>query len=278
MNLDRRVAWTGLVAAAAVGICMAGGSASWAGKVKDAPAAVADKSLPDGSYVALGVPAYDHAWMSRDLAVAAEKLQALAAQHPEQLPRFGSGKSGKTFARIAAPADKQFFETRSLALGVRMSEAMAFLSASNSVLKVYIGGFTAGQIAGSDLIELLGSQLRTSLVVLELVDELVPTFSKNDPKYQTRMAGLDKIRNGLAQIVSGAITSFSEAQVYSVDDRRKLAEYCRETFPALVPRLTPASQAEVRQRLGQLVSGAPPRELRPQLVALRDAVMTATNP
>lgn len=275
MNRYRRVAWTVLVAAAAVGLWMAGGSESWAGEGMDAPRAVADNSLPDDRYVALGLPAYDHAWMSRDLAVAAERLEALAVQHPEQLPRFASGRSGKTFARIAAPADRRFFETRSLALGVRMSEAMAFLSASNSIVKVYIGGYTAGQIAGADLIELMGSQLRSSLVVLELLDELVPTISKDDPKYQTRMAGVDKVRGGLAQVVSGAITSFSETQVYSVDDRRKLAEYCRETFPALVPRLTPASRAEVHQRLDQLVSDARSRELRPQLVALRDAVTAA---
>src|SRR5262249_20633242 len=114
-------------------------------------------------------------------------------------------------------------------------------------------------------------------VTVELVDEFVATLSPQDPKYQVRMAGLEKVRRGLAELVGGAITSLTEEQNYSVAARLRLLGYCRETFPSIVPRLSAASQIEVLGRLNALAAEARMRGLQPQLTLLRDEVRTATQ-
>jgi hypothetical protein len=123
---------------------------------------------------------------------------------------------------------------------------------------------------------MIGAVLRNCVVVVDVVDELVAKLPKDDPDYQERMAGLDQMRGGLAEVLDGAISGLTEEQ-YSIGARLKLLGYCRETFPSIAPRLTAPSQAEVRQRLDALAAGPQPRELQPQLVLLRDAVHAATQ-
>src|SRR5258708_39193539 len=174
-----------------------------------APAASADKSLPDERYLSLGLAAYDHDWTGRDLGHAADRLKSLARTHPDQLPRFSSEKSGKTFARLAAPADASFFRKRSLSLGVRLPEALERFQASAALFELYLSAFAGKQVAGAELVELTGALLRNCVVLLEVVDELVPTISKDDPSYQERMAGLAQKRSGFAGVLTGATPSFN---------------------------------------------------------------------
>ena len=251
--------------------------AATAPPVAAAPAAIEDKSWPDERYISWGLAAYDHDWSSRDLGHAADRLKSLSMTHPDQLPRFESERSGKTFARLAAPADVSFFRRRSLSLDVRLPEALERFQASGALFELYLSAFAAKQVAGADLIELIGALLRNCVVVVELVDELVAKLPKDDPGYQERMAGLDQMRGGLAEVLSGAITGLTEEE-YTIAARLKLLGYCRETFPGIVPRLTAPSQAEVRQRLDALAAEPRPRELQPQLLQLRDAVHAALKP
>jgi hypothetical protein len=211
------------------------------------------------------------------MAVAASKLQALAAKSPEQLPRFGSTRSGPMFDRIVARDNLEFFRSRSVPLASRLPDSLNYLQSLNTILKEYTSARVANNVAGIDLIELLGAQLSVAEVELELVDEFVPTLSKDDPKYPVRMAGLDKMRQGLAEMLSGTITTLTEAQAYDVGSRTKLATYCRETFPNIAPKLTASSRQELLRRLDELVDDSSVRDFRSQVISLRDEVRDATN-
>jgi hypothetical protein len=252
-------------------------STASAAAVKQVP----DQSLSGEGYLALGVPAYDRDWTSAQMSAAVSKLQALASTSPEKLPRFQSPKSGALFARIVSREPLHFYRDKSHPLDARMQEALGCLQATNSLLKAYLPAFNLGRVSGDDLIELFGALLRSTQANLELVDEFVPTVSKQDPKYPARMAGLDRMRRGLASIVGGAITSLTERQSYVVETRVKLLGFCRETFPAIVPKLTAPSQAEIVERLSALAADPQMRDL-PDLSLLRDEVKAAlvakTNP
>jgi hypothetical protein len=242
---------------------------------RKSPEPVADHSLPASEYISLGMPSYDREWIGQDMAVAAAKLQALAAQSPGQLPRFGSKRSGPMFARIVARDNLKFFRSRSLPLASRFPQSLDYFQSLNAILKVYLSAREANQVTGEDMIELVGAQLRAVQVELELVDEFVPTLSKDDPKYPVRMAGLDQMRRGLAQMVSGVITTLTEKQAYDVGTRAKLVGYCRETFPSIVPKLSAPSQQEMLRRVDELVDDSSIRDLRPQLISLHDEVHAA---
>jgi hypothetical protein len=270
---DRRLR-TGLLALAiCAGLLLAVGG----GAVAASSHAVDDKSLSKDRYVALGLPSCDRDWTGEDMAVAASRLQQLAAGHPEQLPHFRSHESGEMFARMVARENLASLRTRSLPLSVRLPQALQYLESSNTILKLYLAAFLAKQAGGDDLIELMGACLRVTQVNVELLDEFLPTLSPQDPKYQVRMAGLEQVRRGLASVVGGAITSLTEEQAYDLAARRRLLGYCRETLPAIVPKLSAASQAEALGRLDALAAEARMRELQPQLASLRDAVRAATQ-
>jgi hypothetical protein len=242
-----------------------------------APNPVADRSLSADEYIALGMPAYDRVWTGQDMSTSASRLQALATTAPQQLPRFNSSRSGPMFARIVARDNLDFFRSRSLPLASRFPQAIEYVESLNAILKVYLSASAANQVTSDDLIELMGAELRAIQVGLELVDEFLPTLSKDDPKYPVRMAGLDRMRQGLAGVVAGVITTLTEDQVYRVDARSKLLGYCRETFPSIVPKLSAPSRSEVLRRLDELVEDARVRDLRPQLISLRDELRGAAE-
>ncbi len=181
------------------------------------------------------------------------------------------------FARIVSADNLNFFRSRSLPLASRFPQGIDYFDSLNAILKVYLSARVANKVTGDDLIELMGAELRAAQVELELVDEFVPTLSKDDPKYPVRMAGLDKMRRGLAGLLSGAITTLTEVQAYGVGTRANLLGYCRETFPSIVPKLTAASQQEMLRRLDELVEDGSVRELRFGIISLRDEVHAATK-
>jgi hypothetical protein len=231
-----------------------------------------DESLPADQYIPLGLPAYDRPWTGQDMTVAAGKLQTLAATAPQQLPRRKSAKSGAMFDRITGRDNLAFFRSQSLPLSARLPQAMEYLQSLNAILKTYLAAMQAGKVSGGELVDLLAAELSVVQVALELVDEFVPTLSKDDPKYPVRMAGLERMRQGLATMVSGTLTALTESRVYDVDSRSRLLARSIETFPGIVPKLTAPSRAEVRRRLDELVDDPSVRELRAQVIELRDAV------
>jgi hypothetical protein len=243
------------------------------------PPSAADRSLPDDRYVELGLASYDRTWTGREMTTAAARLDALASKNPEQLPRFGSPSSGRTFARLIAPENLDFFANKSLPLDARFGQALEYFQSFNGVMKLYLAAFVNGnKVDGGDLIELSGAQLRNCRMMLDLVDEFLPKIPKDDPQYAARMAGVDKMRSGLALVVIGSCETLTEERSFSVADRRKLVGFCRQTFPAIVPKLTAASQAEVVQRIAALAADERLADLNPALTSLRDEVRAATTP
>lgn len=233
-------------------------------------ASVGDQSLIADQYITLGMPSYDRTWVGQDMATVASKLQVLARTAPEQLPRFNSSRSGPMFARIVARDNLDFFRARSLPLASRFPQALDYIDSLNAISKLYMSAFVAKKVTGDELVELMGAELRAAQVELELVDEFLPTLSKDDPKYPVRMEGLANMRQGLATVVVGNITTLTEARVYDAATRLKLVGYCRETFPSILSKLSAPSRAEVLRRLDEIVDDPRVRELRPQLVLLRD--------
>ncbi len=236
-----------------------------------------DQSLAANEYISLGIPSYDREWTGQDLAVAAAKLEVLAAQSPEKLPRYHSNRSGVVFARIISRDNFKLSQSHSLPFATRFTDSLSSLQSISAITKTYLSAQGAGKVGSDELIELLGASLSSAQVEVGLVDELLPTLSKDDPKYSVRMAGLQQMKNGLAQMVAGTNTTLTETRVYNVAARKRLVGYCRDTFPSIVPKLSAPSQQEVLQRLDQLVADNSLSDLQPGLTSLRDEVRAATK-
>ncbi|MDB5341073.1 MAG: hypothetical protein JWN70_6692 [Planctomycetaceae bacterium] len=236
---------------------------------------VADQSLTGDQYIALGVPAFDRTWMGGDMKTAAEAFVSLAAEHPEQLPRFDSSRSGAVFARITSAGNLSPLREQTVPLDARFPLGLSYMQSHGSILGTYLKAFLKDQCSENEMMELMGSNLRACHMILDLVDEFWPTLSKDDPSYPARVRGLDQMRSGLANVVLGSITSLTEDQNYSLAARLKLLKYCREEFPAIVTKLGHSSQVEVQQRLIKLADDPKLQPLQEPLRLLRDETVAA---
>jgi hypothetical protein len=237
---------------------------------------VGDPSLPDDGYLTLGLPSAERAWGGTEMTTASTRLQSLAAEHPEQLPRFQSPRSGHTFARIVAADNLAFFRQTTVPLSSRLPAVIEFMDSFNAIFKLYLQAFKAHLAPSAELIELAGAQLRLCQTSTELTDEFVATLSRDDPRYEVRMAGLEQMRQGLAEVVDGVLTTLTEVDVYPRAERLTLLGYCRATLPSIVPKLAPGSQVEVLERLDALAADPRLADLHQSIGALRDQVRSAS--
>lgn len=226
----------------------------------------ADKSLPIEQLVKAGLPAPDRNWLASDLKAAAEVLATLAQK--EQLPRFRSRRSGAAFERITADASLDVYRDKTVPLSRRLPDALEHIDASKQILKIYLDAFTRRKVGDSEIIELMGAQLRSTAVMIELLDEFLPTLDRNDPTYPVRMQGLQKMKAGMAQVVQGNLITVTEAQAYRTSERRRLIGYMQSTFPKILPALTEEGRHEALQTLGKYVDDSRLSELKADLEKL----------
>ncbi|MBN9521123.1 hypothetical protein J0H58_21820 [bacterium] len=166
---------------------------------------------------------------------------------------------------------------RGTTIGVRFPLAISHFQATNQILKLYLGVFVKGEVRDSEMVELVGSQLRATVVALDLVDEFIPTLDKDDPTYSNRMRGLERIRGGLGGVVAGSLQTLTERETHRADERARLVGYMEATLPRLVPRLLPGSRAETLTRLEAMQTDPTLADLQPGLGRLRERVLAALD-
>jgi hypothetical protein len=247
------------------------------GDKKGAGGVPADHSLTPDAYIQAGVPALDRPWSGEDMAKAARVLTALSGKDPGNLPRFRSERSGAVFARLTSTENLEAFRNRKVPIETRFPQAIGYGEPLNAILKLYLSAFLKNAIGDSEIVELLGAQLRIMVMAMELVDEFIPTLDKNDPKFKVRMQGLEKMKQGLAMMAAGGLLTLTEVDSYRSGERARLVGYMKETFPAIVPRLLPDARAETLARLEALEKDPKLQDLQPGLTELRTAVMKSVG-
>jgi hypothetical protein len=236
------------------------------------PFGLADDSMTDAECIAAGFAPHDRNWGSDDLREAATHLERTAHQSPGRLPRYGSSRSGRVFARMVSRENLAVFADSSVPIAIRLPAAAEFSSALRAIIEVYSAALRERRVSGSDLVELYGAQLRTCRVVLLLLDEFLVTLPKADPTYAARMGLLEKMRDGLNGMVLSAVRVLSEPRFYGLPARRKLLDCCNETFGEIVPRLTVASRQALLDTLNGEAQDPHLEPLQPQLDMLRQKV------
>jgi hypothetical protein len=246
------------------------------GESADVPVS-GDESLTSEDYLRLGLPAQDRDWSGDDMVQAANALTALAQKGHRQLPRYKSDRSGEVFARLTSPQNLELFRDRTFPLGVRLPQALIYVQASNQIFKLYLAGFVKKDVHGGDLLELLGGQLRTCAVLVELVDEFAPTIAKDDPKYEARMQGLAQMKRGLASVVAGGLQTLTERANYRKSELVKLIGCMQETFPRIFPQLPPGTRTEMLLLLDKMQDDPTLKDLQPGLGELRAKVKASVE-
>ena len=230
----------------------------------------ADKSLTLAQYIQAGMPAHDRSWTAADMATATDVLNALALKDTGHLPRYQSERSGKAFARLTADGNLDFYRNRALPITQRLPDAIGYMQSNLQILNAYTSTVSQQAVGGSEVVELVGAQLRIAVVMIQLVNEFLPTLDKNDPTYPTRLEGLKKMRNGFAITIAGTLEMLTESHTYRTSELKRLIGYLRSTLPDILPELPAGSRAEVRVRLRSFLDDPKMQHLKPELTALAD--------
>jgi hypothetical protein len=230
--------------------------------------AVADLSLPSDRYVKLGLPSYGRVWNSQDMAAAAARLDKLFDEHPEQLPRFQSAKSGAMFARIVDPENLKPFRSESLPPAVRFGVLFKYGNELRAIARIYLSARMTRSVGEDDLTEMCGAILELNVVTLDVLDEMLATRSRYNRVLTARTVLLHRLAEGAAE----ATRYLSNERKNSPDARQRLLARLRKTLPHVVPRFTAPCRVEVLLRLDRIAADPKLKSLQPDLTALRDEV------
>ncbi len=236
------------------------------------PFQVDDGSLADDEYVALGLAGYDHNWGSSGIADAAVQLRALVQKNPTQLPRYGSARSGKVFARLTSNDNLNALRNAALPLSIRLPALAEYLQGLNDVIRLYVDESKQRHVSGNEVAELYGTRLKAYRSTMELVDAFMQHLGTADPSHQERVAAIEKMRHELAATLGEVIGSLSEPRRFGLAARRRLVDHCSETFPVLVSRLPVVSREELLRQLNDANASPHLANLQPQLNRLKGEV------
>ena len=223
-----------------------------------------DRTLTPDEYMDIGLPAVDRPWAPQDYRSA---MNVILALDDNEIPRSGS-RSAAVVDRMANPENLGLLLNRSLPLDQRVLASLEIMESTNAIVKFYYAAQSANPALADDTMTLLGFLLQGTSAQLRLIDEFVPTLDSTDPTYETRMAGLDGMKAGLAQIVQGVLVSLGEDHVYSEAARAALAARVAETYPAMQPMLPPLARVEFDRLLKQMAEDAPEAGIRSALRGL----------
>ena len=211
-----------------------------------------DNSLTTGEYMEQGMPSPDRSWSNSDMATVSRLITEISKRDSGQLPRFGSPKSGTVFARMTNKENLELFRNPTVPLEARLPLALQFMQAANGVNAAYLLGLVRQTTGDDEMTEITGLMLRVAVMMIELMDEFLPSLDKNDPTYPVRMDGMKKMKSGMANMMQGAIQQISEPGTWSREPLRRHIAYIDETFPVIIKSVSSGVRKETLVRLNSL--------------------------
>lgn len=264
-----------LLAACATPSATSGGPAPAAAPVSQpAPPAEQDRSLGLEQYVELGVPSPERTWSAQDYALAMKALSEIAQKDPAQLPRYQSERSGPLFARLTAYDNMDSLESLQLAPLAQVQTAGAMLGPASQILMLYLQAHSTSNSFATEMIELQAFTLHAAVAVLEAMDSVPRSEVRNRDAFES---GLAQMQSGFGKMVSGALATLSEREVYSDEDRTRFLGRLMQDLPRLLPLLQPLTRREVPVRIDELLANERSPQVKRELESLRSAVAAHAN-
>lgn len=236
-----------------------------------------DGSLTPEEYVRYGMPAVDREWSGDDLTRAEGVLSGLSKRGYQILPKYQSERSGEVFARMTSVKNLELLRNKSQPVDTRFTQAVEYYDASSRLLKLYLTAYVKKGVKENDLFELIGARLRLAVVILDLGDEFVASLKQDDPNYQSRLQGLEGMKQGLASVVSGSIQTLKARGKTPVEDIAKLVGSMQETFPRIVPQLPLDARVETLVEVTRLRDDPEMQDLKSKLQELHSTVKAAMD-
>lgn len=216
------------------------------------PAEAPDLSLTEVKYIELGMPSAGHAWSGSEVSRAAKVLSEVAKRDASQLPRFGSTKSGKVFARITSDENLQSLGDKSLPVTVRLGYALQHLYSTTAISKLYAAAAAEKKTGSDEATEILGQTLRIADALKDLSDEIAPKVEKKDGMAAIAAKSLKEAKSALGPIVQTAITQTLASKTMKPETRERVLKHLDQSLPGLIKVLPPPVRTELLTQLKAL--------------------------
>lgn len=208
-----------------------------------------DKSLTTEEYVALGMPDPDKTWSGEDGLRAVKLLAALAKDHPEQLPRYQSNKSGAMYARLTSPDNLAACRDPEMDLADRTQICVKWHAAHVQLFDIYYAAFEKGQVRDSEMVDIDGALMRNVVLTVDFWEEMAPTLDPNEEDYIVGMKHYETAQYATKGMMEGGLQALTEQHLYRKGELLRLIAHMDETFPAMIVRVPKSLRAEVMQKL-----------------------------
>lgn len=239
------------------------------------PKIAPDHSLTAAAYIQKGLPANDRRWAADDYVQAAKVLKAIAGVDATQLPRYSSPTSSAVFGRIVSHENFKVFGSEELNLQQRFVATSGLLQGLGQILVVYGTASDREGLFDSELIELMRYVLEISREVVERADAFAASLPADDPDHDSRMKGRQQMRDGMARVVMGCLSSLEEREAYKPSDRVRLAQTLETTAPGIFAFLAPGTQQELKLRIQRSAEDEPNSTIKEGLGRLVAALSKA---
>ncbi len=211
-------------------------------------------------------PAADRAWSSADYRDLAELIKSGVP-----LPALADPAGQAVFERIVNLQNLELSRNKTLPLASRIEEALTLLDRTKSLLVAYITKAQSGSPYERELARLQVYLMAEASVLLDLVDEFLPTI-KRDEKYEVRMEGLARMRQGIRTIMAGAVESAGETSFYSKASTLVLVQGIETYLPSFRPILTDQDRQDFARRIARQRGEATDPEVVAALAHLQEAL------
>jgi hypothetical protein len=195
-------------------------------------------------FVMLGYPSITREWTGVDYQKAAE----IVVQGNAYMPKRDGADGNAILDRIVNVSNFSFARNRTLPIDVRLSDMLNLFQGINTLTVEYGSAANRGANLHRELAELLTFTIQATVVLLELVDEFLPTVPM-DEKHEVRMQGLKSMKMGVETTISGLEISLGERSFYTDSDLSLMLRCMKETLPRLKLSFSDDFRVELRKRL-----------------------------
>lgn len=136
------------------------------------------------------------------------------------------------------------------------------------MLEIYLTAYYQHEIDGIEHLVLGDAQLRTSVLLFNLVDQYIPILDKNAPDYLKRMQAFSRMKGRLPSIVIPSLRCLRESQIYTRSELKQSVSLLKESIPTAFPKLPADSRQFVLALLRKFANDPQMQYLKPELDVL----------
>ena len=217
-------------------------------------------------HIKAGVPSPDRPWYGTDY----QRLAELVVSGKVPLPMLNSEDTRPIFLAMVSRRGLSFYGNRDIPLNDRMPDCIALYGSVSTLLKKYLQQHNERHIDSSrELARMTAHALYLSTAMNSLLEEFLPTIQRDD-KYEIRMDGLRKVKDGLATFWGGAMLSLTERTIYADEDILIMANAMAENIVSQQKLLGEKNLLEIQTRAEELIKKEKNEDIKAALKQIVD--------